>query len=57
MNYFFMYTIIIDYDIILDYIECVTRRLNYSKMHKRVGYLGIENQQDSVHEDRWDLWI
>ena len=52
-----MYTIIIDYDIILDYIECVTRRLNYSKMHKRVGYLGIENQQDSVHEDRWDLWI
>ena len=22
-------------------------------MHKRVGYLGIENQQDSVYEDRW----
>ena len=29
------------------------RGISFSKMHKRVGYLGIENQQDSVYEDRW----
>ena len=28
--------------------------LYFSKMHKRVGNLGIENQQDYVYEDRGD---
>ena len=31
--------------------------LYFSKMHKRVGNFGIENQLVSVYEDRGGFWI